>query len=471
MLGRSGNFSSNGNLPLVKNMLSTENIRWIFSNAVLSNWLGYADGILGTVLIVMFGIGTADEAGLLSAVIRKLGLNVSDKFLPYVLVFLGILSNIATDAGYIILIPLAGLLYGGIGKNPLIGMAAAFAGVSAGFSANVIPATVVDVIIGTNAEGFSQNQGIPFVSYLGKEINPATMNYYFMLVSAFLLVILGGLITEKITKPALLKRKFVISDDLNASDFIINENEKRGLRFSAAGFVLSAFISLLLALFPLKSYVNYSTGKTVTPFLDNIILIITFIFFVCGVFYGIGAKKFKNSKDIISAMSTQVGSMGYVIVLTFFCYNFLSMLTYSGMGSYITYSGAKILLALGLNNSPYLLLLGFIVLTAVINLFVGGLSAKWMLLGPIFLPMLYHVNQTITPDVIAAAYRLADSSTNVITPLMTYSGVILMYMRKYEHSLSVSNLIKIMLPYSLIFLVFWTLLLFLFIILKIPLGF
>lgn len=138
----------------IKNMFTAENIRWIFSNAILDNWLGYAGGIVGTILIVMFGIGIAEESGLLSALIRRMGTNISDKLLPFVLVFLGIMSNIATDAGYLILIPLAGLLYVGIGKNPLIGMAAAFAGVSAGFSANLIPATVVDVIIGTNAGGF-----------------------------------------------------------------------------------------------------------------------------------------------------------------------------------------------------------------------------------------------------------------------------------------------------------------------------
>ena len=152
----------------IENMLTAANIRWIFENALLENWLGYAGGIIGTMLIVMFGIGIAEESGLLSALIRRAGAGISERLLPFVLVFLGIMSNIATDAGYLILIPLAGLLYAGIGKNPIIGMAAAFAGVSAGFSANLIPATVVDVIIGTNAEAFAENQGVPFLSYLGR---------------------------------------------------------------------------------------------------------------------------------------------------------------------------------------------------------------------------------------------------------------------------------------------------------------
>ena len=163
--------------------------------------------------------------------------------------------------------------------------------------------------------------------------------------------------------------------------------------------------------------------------------------------------------------------MGYVIVLTFFCYNFLSLLTYTNIGTYITYVGAKGLMAIGAADMPILLIIGFIIITGIINLFVGGLSSKWMLLGPIFVPMLYHVNSSMTPDVVAAAYRIADSSTNIITPLMTYAGVVLMYMRKYKNDFSAGDLIATMAPYSAVFMVSWTVLLMLFIWLGIPLGF
>ena len=148
----------------ILNMLEPENVQWIFSNALLNNWLAYGGGVLGTILVVMLGVGLAEESGLLSTLIKKVGLKVSDKMLPIVLVFLGIMSSIATDAGYVILIPLAGLLYAGLKKNPLIGMAAAFAGVSAGFSANLIPATPIDIIIGNNAKIFAEGQGVPFVN-------------------------------------------------------------------------------------------------------------------------------------------------------------------------------------------------------------------------------------------------------------------------------------------------------------------
>ena len=151
----------------VKNMFKAENFRWILNNALVTNWLAYGGGVLGTILVVMLGVGLAEESGLLATSIKKVGLKVSDKFLPIILVFLGIMSSIATDAGYIILIPLAGLLYVGLKKNPLIGMAAAFAGVSAGFSANLIPGTPIDVIVGSNAKVFAEGQGVPFVNILG----------------------------------------------------------------------------------------------------------------------------------------------------------------------------------------------------------------------------------------------------------------------------------------------------------------
>lgn len=454
----------------IKNMFTSENIRWIFDNALLTNWLGYAGGILGTILIVMFGIGIAEESGMLSALIRKLGGGIPERFLPYLLVFLGIMSNIASDAGYLILIPLAGLLYLGINKNPLIGMFAAFAGVSAGFSANLIPATVVDVIVGRNAQGFAEAQNVPFVTYLGKDINPFTMHYYFMLASTFLLVLLGGFITNRFIRPKFEKVSYTVPSDINLSQYGVSKEENKALLWAGLGFLISCAFLVFMAFGPLKSFQD-ADGNKVTPFLDNIIILITFVFFLSGLFYGIAMKKFTNSSDVVKALSKQVGSMGYTIVLTFFCYNFLALLTYTNLGTYITYLGATVLGALGLAKSPTLLIIGFIIITAIINLFVGGLTSKWMLLGPIFIPMLYQANPDMTPDVVAAAYRLADSSTNIITPLMSYAGVILIYMKRYKEDFTIGNLIGAMLPYSIAFLISWTVLLLSFITFGIPLGF
>lgn len=453
----------------IKNMFSQENFRWIFDNALTTNWLSYGGGVLGTILIVMLGVGLAEESGLLTVLIKKIGLKVSDKFLPVVLVFLGIMSSIATDAGYIVLVPLAGLLYVGLKKNPLIGMAAAFAGVSAGFSANLIPATPIDVIIGNNSKIFAENQGIPFVSANGTPLSPEMMHYVFIFVSTFLLAIVGYFVTAKIVQPKLEKEDYVVPESIDISDFTVKPEENKALKFAGLGLVVAIVIAFLLYLGPLAPYVN-DKGQTVTPFITNIIQIITFVFFVPGLFFGVAVGKFKGSSDVVKAMSKQMGGMGYVIVLTFFSYNFLALLSYSQLGTYITYLGSQALLNLGLAEYPILLLIGFIIITAIINLFVGGLTSKWMLLGPIFIPMLYQVNNNLTPDFVAAAYRVADSSTNIISPLMSYAGIILVFMRKYKPKYTLGDMIKLMMPYSIAFLISWTILLIGFFTFGIPLG-
>lgn len=454
----------------IKNMFTNENIEWIFDNALLTNWLSYGGGVLGTILVVMLGVGLAEESGLLSTLIKKVGLKVSDKFLPFVLVFLGIMSSIATDAGYIILIPLAGLLYAGLKKNPLIGMAAAFAGVSAGFSANLIPGTPSDIILGNNAKAFAEAQGVPFTNAAGQVLNAPTMHYIFIVVSTIVLTVVGGFITTKWIKPKLEKQDYIIPADMNLDDFSVKPEENKALKWAGLGLLIALAIIALIGFGPLAPYVA-EDGSKVTPFMDNIILIITFAFFVPGLFYGVKVGLFKQSGDVVKAMSKSMGSMGYAITLTFFSYNFLALLSYSQLGTYITYLGATALQKMGLSDYPILLIIGFIIVTAIINLFVGGMTSKWMLLGPIFIPMLYQVNSNMTPDVVAAAYRVADSSTNIITPLMSYAGLILLFMRKYKPEYSVGDLISLMFPYSMAFLVIWSGILVVFFSFGIPLGF
>lgn len=454
----------------IKNMLAAEHVVWLFDNALLANWLGFGGGVLGVILIVMLGVGVAEHSGLFAALLKKVSRGLPEKVLPLLLVFIGIMSSIATDAGYLVLIPLAGLLYAGIGKNPLIGMAAAFAGVSAGFSANLIPATPIDVIMGVNAQIFAEAQGIPFENAKGETLTPATMNYYFIVVSTFVLAAVGSWVTLKIVAPRMAQKNFVIPAELAISDFNVTPEEQRGLRAAGLGLVLALVAIWALAMGPLAAYTN-DQGQVVKPFINNIILMITFVFLVIGIAFGVASGKFRSMMDIVQAMVKQMDTMGYILVLTFFCYNFLGLLSYSGLGAYITYLGASLLINLGLQNFPILLLIGFVLVTALINLFVGGLTSKWMLLGPIFIPMLYMVNAEMTPDLVAAAFRVADSATNIITPMMSYAGIILAFMRKYNPQLTFGEMIAMMVPYSLAFLLVWTCLLVGFFVFGIPLGF
>ncbi|WP_330926797.1 AbgT family transporter [Candidatus Sororendozoicomonas aggregata] len=454
----------------INNMLSAEKIRWIFDNAILNNWLAYGNGVLGIILLSVLGVGIAEQSGLLDALIKKIAVRINERWLPTLLVFLGIMSSIATDAGYLILVPLAGMLYAGIGKNPLIGMVAAFAGVSAGFSANLIPATPIDVVVGVNAELFAKAQNVPFVNAMGEQLNPITMNYFFIVTSVFVLGAVGAFVTSRFVAPRLERQSWQMPKELDTKNFTVNPKEERALKFAVLGLMVSLAFVTWLAWGPLASYTS-EAGKTVTPFLNNVVLMIVIIFAITGVFYGVSVGRFKSLTDVVMAMSKQMNTTGYILVLTFFSYQFLALLGESGIGTYVTYLGATFLQFLGLQSSPLLLLIAFILTTAMINLFVGGLTSKWMLLGPIFIPMLYQVNPAMTPDLITAAFRVADSSTNIITPMMSYAGVVLAFMRKYKPEMSLGDQIGIMIPYSISFIVTWTALLVGFVVLNIPLGF
>lgn len=465
-LGAGGQPVTHSILP----MYQAEHVRWIFDNALLNNWLGFGNGVLAVILVVMLAIGVAEHSGLLAALIKRIGSHIPEAWMPLLLMFLGITSSVATDAGYLILIPLAGLLYVGIGKNPLIGMAAAFAGVSAGFSANLIPGTPVDVIVGMNAQVFAESQGIPFTTADGVPLRPATMHYWFIATSTIVLALTGAWVTRRFIEPKLEQTTFQVPEDLRIGEFELSDAERAGLKSAGWGLVVAALIIGGLAFGPLRPYED-DAGNRVLPLLNNIILQIALFFVIVGTFFGFASKTFRNVGDVVQAMVKQANTMGYILVLTFFCYNFLGLLSYSGLGSYITYLGAQSLVAMGLQRFPVLLLIGFVLTTAVINLFIGGLTSKWMLLGPIFVPMLYSVNSAMTPDLVAAAFRVADSSTNVITPMMIYSGVILAFMRKYRPDMGLGDLLLLMLPYSMVFLIVWTTLLVVFFVAGIPLGF
>lgn len=455
----------------IRPMHHGENIRWIFDNAILANWLAFGGGVIGIILFIVMCVGVAEHVGLLGALIKRAAANIPERFLGLAVVFLGIMSSIASDAGYLILVPLAGLLYASLGKHPLIGMAAAFAGVSAGFSANLIPGTASDVIVGVNARAFAEAAGMPFTNAAGKALNPATMNYFFTAASTFVLAPVGAWVTYRFATRRLQAVPFQLPDDLSIGEFRLTDQEKRGLKASLVGLILGLAFVAALAMGPLAAYVNPDTGQRVVPYLERLVILIGILFVFCGAAFGIGAGTVRSVMDVIHGMVRQMNTMGYVVVLSFFAYNALSLFSYSGLGTLLTNLGATGLVALGLQNAPTLLLVAFIALTAAINVMIGGLTSKWLLLGPMFVPMLYAVNPAMTPDVVAAAYRVGDSPTNIITPMMTYAGVILAFMRRYVPGFTLGEMIVLMTPYAFIFLAAWTLMLVTWIALGIPLGF
>lgn len=455
----------------IRDMSERANLLWIFDNMIVQNWLAFGGGVLGIILVIVMAVGVAEHAGLLAALIKRAAAGIPERFLALAVVFLGVMSSLASDAGYLILVPLAGLLYASLGKHPLAGMAAGFAGVSAGFSANLIPGTTSDVIMGVNARAFAEAQGVPFLGSAGQALTPPTMTYWFTAASVFVLAPVGAWVTHRFVEPRLQTLAFERPADLDVGEFALTDAERRGLGWAGVGLVVALVLVGLLAMGPLAAFDDPGTGQRVVPYLERLVLLIGFVFLVVGAAFGFGTGSFRSIRDVVTGMVKQMNTMGYVIVLAFFAYNALSLFSYSGLGALLTHLGASGLIALGLERVPVLLLLAFVLLTASINLVVGGLTSKWLLLGPMFVPMLYTVNPAMTPDVVAAAYRVGDSVTNIITPMMIYAGVILAFMRRYVPGFTLGEMFVMMFPYSVAFLLAWSALLVLFFAGGIPFGF
>ncbi len=431
---------ANGKTISAVSLLTPDGIRQIFTKAV-DNFTGFKP--LGIVLVAMLGVGVAEYTGLLSALLRQLVLVAPGRFICPALVFTGIMSNIAADAGYVVLVPLGAVLYLAYQRHPLAGLAAVFAGVSGGFSANLI-INPLDPLLA----GISQSAAQLIKSEY--QVN-ATANYYFMVVSTFLITGIGWFVTEKIVEPRLGSYE----QEENTQVEQLTPVEKKGLRW--AGYALLAFSALISVLvLPSQGILRQPETFTIipSPFINSIVFIITLLFLIAGVVYGKVSGSIKNDKDVAKAMSNSMSSMGYYIVLAFFAAQFIAYFSWSNLGIIMAVNGANLIKATGFTGLPLLVL--FILVSLVLNLFVGSASAKWAIMAPVFVPMFMLVGYS--PELIQAAYRIGDSTTNIITPLMPYLPIVLAFGQKYDKNLGLGTLISLMLPYSIAFLLGWLIL-------------
>lgn len=436
-------------------LMSGDGIAHIFNSAV-TNFTGFAP--LGTVLVAMLGVGVAEWTGLISTTLKKLLRNVPTGLLTASVVFAGIISNIASDAGYVVVIPLGAIIFAGAGRHPIAGLAAAFAGVSAGFSANLIFGPTDALLVGITNEALTSG-GIDYDVAV-------TANWYFMIVSTFVLTIVGAVVTEKIVEPRLGE----YSGSYKPNDDPITDIENKGMR--------NAFIALLVFLAimafmmvpdngALRALDEASGNMTLDNFLRNGLLFMIFLLFaVPGYFYGKTTGKIDTSHDLVKGMSESMSSMGGYLVLAFFAAQFINYFSYTNLGLILAVSGAEFLEAIGFVGLP--LILAFIIVTAFLNLFIGSASAKWAIMAPVFAPMLFEVN--IAPEMTLMAYRIADSSTNIISPLMSYFAMILVFAKRYDEKSGLGTIISTMLSYSIAFLISWTLLLVIWYMIGLPLG-
>lgn len=437
----------------VHNLLNKEGIQYIFTS-ITDNFIGFAP--LGIVLVTMLGIGIAESTGLISALLRGFVLNIPKRLITAGLVFAGVMSSVASDAGYVVLPPLGAVIFAGLGRHPLAGLAAAFAGVSGGFSANLM-ITSVDPLLG----GMTIDAAKIIDPAYAATMNVA-MNYYFIIVSVFLLTFVGAWVTEKIVEPRLGEYKGIYREKLVGLQPI----EKRGLMSSGLSLL---FVVIIIALFvlPPNAPLRGEGGAIIqSPFMDSLVPIIALLFFVPGLVYGKVTKEIKNDKDVADQLAKTMATMGMFIVLAFTAGQFVAFFTESNMGLVIGVYGANFLDKIHLTGIP--LLITFIIISAFINLFIGSASAKWAMMAPIFVPIMMQLGYS--PEVTQMAYRIADSSTNIITPLMTYFALIIAFAQKYDKKMGIGTLISVMIPYSIFFLLSWTALLIVWIVFGIDLG-
>lgn len=442
------------------NLLSVNGLHQILTGMV-DNFTSFAP--LGTVLVSLLGIGVAEGTGFISSALKLLVISAPKKLLTFVIVLAGILSNTASEVGYVLLVPLAAVIFMSVGRHPIAGMAAAFAAVSAGYSANLLLGTIDPLLAGLSEEAAR----IIDPSYT---VNPAA-NYYFMFVSTFFLAAAGTWVTEKVVIPRLGKYTEEPGADIEQEEIsnldTLSDGEKKGLWYALGGIGLFTLI-LLWGTVPENGFLRHpETGSLLrSPFMDSIVAIIFLGGVVAGISYGIGAGTIKKDKDVIRGMGKAMETLGIYIVLVFFAAQFVAYFNWTNLGLIVAIEGADVLKSSGLGDIP--LMLAFIIVSAFINLFMGSASAKWAIMAPVFIPMFMLLGYS--PEFTQVAYRIGDSVTNIIAPMMSYFALIVAFFQRYDKNAGIGTIIATMIPYSFFFLIIWSILLIIWIVFGIPIG-
>ena len=483
---------------------------------------------LGVVLVALLGVGVAEHTGFINASLKGLLGFTPAKILTPMVILVGVISNLAADAGYVLVIPLGAVIFYTAGRHPLAGIAATFAGVSGGFSANFIPNSLDPLLSGLTQQAAQ-------IIDPARLVNPLS-NWFFMSASCLLVVAVGWYVTDRIIEPRL--KDVEVDGDVNEMSKMekLEANEKRGLWAGGIslllGLILLAAVSLPVNS-PMRSPQSFrltqdsfaKLNKTdispevlkkaeaikdreifgqkafdtalktakfsdeemkahgavisanavqvppqltafASPLMKSIVPLIFLLFVLPGIVYGYTAKTVKSHKDIIAGMTKSMSSMGYYIVLAFFASLFIAAFAQSNLGALMAIKGANFLKALDMPGQ--VTIIGIMILAGFVNLLVGSASAKWALLAPIFVPMLMQLG--ISPELTQAAYRVSDSTTNIITPLMPYFPLVVVFAQKYVKSTGIGTLVSLMLPYSIAFFVAWVVFLMIYWFLGIPLG-
>lgn len=434
------------------NLLETDQIRRLFTEMTKV----FAEfPPLALVLMMMIGVGVAERSGLIGAALGGVVRVTPPSLLTAAVVFAGVNSSLAADAGYVVLVPLAAAIYASSGRHPLAGLAAAFAGVAGGFSANLL-VTPLDPLLAGLTQAAAQ------IVDPAREVK-ATANYFLMVALVPLFTLVGWWVTDRIVEPRLTAGTPWQSP---APQDTSGEHKASGFGLFLAGVVAIGLTALFASLAWEPGTPFRGDDGSFEPLLRSLVAILFISFLLCGLAYGIASATIRSDKDAVKMMSQSMSDMGGYIVLAFFAAVFIALFNWSNLGVILSVNGAEWLKGMGLVGLPLLVAIVFV--AASINILIGSASAKWAILAPVLVPMLMQLG--ISPEWTQAAYRLGDSMTNPITPLLAYFPLILITAQRYVPNAGIGSIVALMLPYSIWFGISSTALFALWFTLQWPLG-
>lgn len=425
----------------VRNLLSADGLQVFFSSFV-DNFAAFS--VVAVVLVAMAGVGVAEHAGLMAALIRKI-VKVAPRWsLAFILIFVGVVSSVASDAGYLILIPLSAAAFLSVGRHPLAGMAAAFAGVGAIFGVNILITPTDSMMTEITNEALGN---------IGAQPLSVTANFYFSIVCSVVLALVAVLVTVKIVEPRL--GKYELADPLsnNAEEDVDAAAEARGLKFALWALVVVIIGVLAISLPPGAPLRDTETGDLIgaTPFMASLIFIISLAFLVCGIFYGMGAKTMKGGDAVVGAIAKTFGSLGGLLIMFLMISQFIALFNWTNIPTVAAVEAAQLLERASI--PAVLLLIAFILVIFLLDIILPGLVPKWAIFAPIFLPIFASLD--VAPQTLLAAYRVGDSPMNVLTPLMVYMPFIVTIAQRYKKDAGIGTVIALMVPYTMWLLVAW----------------
>ncbi|MEN9644217.1 MAG: hypothetical protein RL238_886 [Actinomycetota bacterium] len=449
----------------IRSLLSVDGIRYIFSSFV-NNFAGFS--VVAVTFVAMMGVGVAEHAGLMAALIRKLVKVAPRRIIAFAIIFVGVLSSVASDAGYLILIPLSAVAFLTLGRHPLAGLAAGFAGVGAIFGVNLLITPIDSMLTEITNEA---------IGSAGESLE-VTANFYFGIASSIILALVAVVVTQRVVEPRLGPYDPTIGDPVYAlvggaadpeqAGAEAEQAEAKGLRYSMYGLLAMVVMVLLLTLPSGAPLRDPATGDLIgnTPFMSSLIFIITLMFLVCGICYGIGAKTIHSSTDVITGVTKTFSGLSGLVFMLLIISQFIALFNYTNMPRVAAVEMAHLLERTGFGALP--LLIGLILVILLLDIIIPGVVPKWAIFAPVFVPIFMRLG--VAPQTVLAAYRVGDSPMNVVTPLMVYLPFITTVAQRYDKKAGIGTVVALMIPYVIAISIAWILLFVAWWVLGIPLG-